>query len=122
MRASGPVKNGVFTNNDLLVELPFMQVTGKGSVNLVEATVDYRMSARVINKPEFIGDDITADELKDFTETVVPVRVTGPLAAPKIAPDVGKLLQEQAKKEVEEKLKEKLKDKLEDKLKGLFKF
>ncbi len=117
VRASGPVKNGVFSNSDLLAELPFMQITGKGSVNLVEATVDYRLSARVIDKPEFIGDDISADELKDFTKTVIPIRVSGSLAAPKIAPDVGKLLEEQVKKEVEDKIK----DKREDKLRDLFK-
>jgi len=110
VRASGPIKNGVFSNSDLLAELPFMQVSGKGSVNLVEATVDYRMSVRVLDKPEFIGDELTAAELKDFTGTVVPVRVSGPLAAPKIAPDVGKLLEEQVKKEVEDKIKDKLKD------------
>jgi len=110
VKASGPVKNGVFSNSDLLAELPYMQITGKGSVNLVEATVDYRMSVRVLDKPEFIGDELTAAELKDFTGTVVPVRVSGPLAAPKIAPDVGKLLEEQVKKEVEDKIKDKLKD------------
>ena len=118
VRASGPVRNGVFSNNDLLAELPFMQLTGKGSVNLVEATVDYRISARVFDKPELIGDDISADELKDFTKTVIPIRVSGSLTAPSITPDVGKLLEEQVKKEVEDKIK----DKLEDKLKDLFKF
>ncbi len=118
VRASGPVRNGVFSNNDLLAELPFMQVTGKGSVNLVEATVDYRISARVFDKPELIGDDISADEFKDFTKTVIPIRVSGSLTAPSITPDVGKLLEEQVKKEVEDKIK----DKLEDKLKDLFKF
>ncbi|MCH7636533.1 MAG: AsmA family protein [Proteobacteria bacterium] len=118
VRASGPVRNGVFSNNDLLAELPFMQLTGKGSVNFVEATVDYRISARVFDKPELIGDDISADELKDFTKTVIPIRVSGSLTAPSISPDVGKLLEEQVKKEVEDKIK----DKLEDKLKDLFKF
>lgn len=118
VRASGPVRNGVFSNNDLLAELPFMQLIGKGSVNLVEATVDYRISARVFDNPELIGDDISADELKDFTKTVIPIRVSGPLTAPSITPDVGKLLEEQVKKEVEDKIK----DKLEDKFKDLFKF
>jgi AsmA protein len=134
VRASGPVKNGVFTNNDLLAELPFMQVTGKGTVNLVEATLDYRMSAKVISKPEFVGDDITADELKDFTKMVVPMRVSGPLTSPNIKVDVGKMLQAQAKREVEEKIKKELeekveeeledtvKDKVKDKLKDVFKF
>jgi AsmA protein len=108
--ASGPVANGVFANENLLIELPFMQLTGAGSVNFVTAMVDYRMSARVFDKPEFIGDDVTADELKDFTKTVIPMRVTGPLTAPSIKPDVQKLLQDRARKEVEDKLKNKLED------------
>ena len=108
--ASGPVVNGVFANENLLVELPFMQLTGAGSVNFVNATLDYRMSARVFDKPEFIGDDVTAAELKDFTKTVIPMRVTGPLTAPSIKPDVQKLLQDRVRKEVEDQLKNKLED------------
>ena len=110
LSASGPVNNGVLTNDDLLAELPFMRLTGKGSVNFIAATVDYRMSARVFDKPEFIGDDVTAAEIKDFTKTVIPMRVTGPLSGPTIAPDFKKLLKDQAKKEVEKKLKDKLED------------
>ena len=102
--ASGPVVDGVFRNDNLVVELPFMLITGSGAVNLPEATVNYRMSARVLEKPEFLGDDVTADELKDFTKTVIPMRVTGPLSAPSIEPDVQKLLQDRVRKEVEEKL------------------
>ena len=94
-----------------------MLITGSGAVNLPEATVDYRMSARVLEKPEFLGDDVTADELKDFTKTVIPMRVTGPLTAPSITPDVQKLLQDRVRKEVEEELKDKLGDVLGDLLK-----
>ncbi len=108
--ASGPVSDGVFSNNDLLAELPFMRVTGNGSVNFVAATVDYRMSASVLDKPELMGADVDAGELKDFTKTVIPLRISGSLAAPKIAPDLDKMLKEQAKKEVENKLKDKLGD------------
>ncbi len=108
--ASGPVVDGVFRSDNLVVELPFMLITGKGAVSLPEATVDYRMSARVLEKPEFIGDDVTADELKDFTKTVIPMRVTGPLSAPSIKPDMQKLLEDGVRKEVEEKLKDVLGD------------
>ncbi len=108
--ASGPVVDGVFRNDNLVIELPFMLITGSGAVNIPEATVNYRMSARVLEKPEFIGDDVTADELKDFTKTVIPMRVTGPLSAPSIKPDVQKLLQDRARKEVEDKLKDALGD------------
>ena len=37
---SGAVTNGVLRSNDLLAELPFMRVTGGGTVNFVDATVD----------------------------------------------------------------------------------
>jgi len=110
VRASGPVTDGVFSNDDLFAELPFMQLTGKGSVNLVEATVDYRMNARVFEKPEFVGEDVTADELKDLSKTRIPIRITGPIADPSVQPDVEKLLQDRAKEEVEDLLKDKLKD------------
>ena len=38
MTASGVVTDGIFSNNDLVAELPFMQVTGRGSVDLTAAS------------------------------------------------------------------------------------
>lgn len=108
--ASGPVQDGVFNNSDLLAELPFMRITGSGSVNFVAATVDYGMSASVLDKPELIGSEVEAKELKDLTRAVIPMRISGSLLAPKIAPDLDKLFKDQAKKEVENKLKDKLGD------------
>lgn len=110
VRASGPVTDGVFNNDNLRVEMPFMQISGTGKVNFIEGNVDYRLSARVLEKPEFVGDEMSEDELKDFTRTVVPIRVSGPITAPSVSPDVEKLLRDRAKKEVEDKLKDKLKD------------
>ena len=112
VRVTGPVREGVFSSDDLFAELPFMQLTGKGSVNLVAGEIDYRLSARVLEKPEFAGD-VTEEELEDFTEAVIPLRITGPLAAPSIKPDVEAML----RKEVEKKVKDKLEDKLRDLLK-----
>ena len=109
VKLTGPVRDGVFTNDDLFAELPFMQLTGKGSVDLVAAKVDYRLSARVFEKPEFAGG-MTEEELKDFTKAVIPLRITGPLAAPSIKPDVEEML----RKEVEDKVRDKLEDKLKD--------
>jgi len=113
---SGPVNNGVFSSDNFQALLPFMQMTGTGSINFVEATVDYRMNASVFDKPELIGDEATAEELKDLAKVRIPILITGPIAAPSVKPDTEKLLREAAKKEVEDKLK----DKLEDKLKDLF--
>jgi len=109
VKASGPVTDGVFNNDDLLVEMPFLRLTGKGSVDLVAATVDYRMSARVLERPEF-AQGATEEELREFTEAVIPLKVRGPLADPSIKPDVKKMLRKQAKEEARDRVKDSLKD------------
>jgi AsmA protein len=111
VRATGVVSNGVMRNDDFYAELPFMQLTGKGDVDLAAATVNYGLTARVLERPEFLSD-ATPEELEEFTEAVIPLKITGPLASPKIAPDVEQLLKQRVEEEV--------KDLLEDKLKDLF--
>ncbi len=90
-----------------------MQLSGRGSVNLPAATVDYSLSGRVFDRPEFM-QDVTPEELEDLTKVVLPLRVTGPLASPRIGVDFEKLFQDRVREEVEEKVEEKLKDVLED--------
>ena len=107
VRATGPVTNGVFRNEDLLAELPFMQLTGKGDVDFAAAEVDYRMTARILERPEFV-DGATEEELEEFTEAVIPLRITGSLAEPSIKPDIEEALKEEVKEKAKEKLLEKL--------------
>jgi AsmA protein len=107
--ASGVVENGVMRNDDLFAELPFMQLTGKGSVDLAAATVDYGLTARVLERPESLSG-ISADELDDFTEAVIPLKITGSLTAPSVKPDVERM--------VRDKVEEDLKGKLLDRLRG----
>jgi len=109
VRASGPVNDGVFKNNDLLAELPFMRLTGKGEVDFAAAKIDYQLTARILERPEFITAASDA-ELDEFTQAVIPLKITGSLADPSIKPDIEKLLQEEAKKEIKERLFDKLLD------------
>lgn len=110
---SGPVRDGIFHNDTLNAGLPFMQLTGDGKVDFAAATVDYSVTARVFDKPELVGDDATADELNDLSKVRIPIRITGPIAAPSVKPDTKKLVEDAARKEVEGVLKDKLKDLLE---------
>jgi AsmA protein len=112
VRATGVVTDGVLRNDDFVADLPFMQLTGNGDVNLPDGSVDYSLKARVLRKPEAL-EEATPEEIDDFTKTVIPLRITGPLASPKVSPDVEAMLRE--------RVEEELKDKLEDKLKDLFK-
>jgi AsmA protein len=107
VKATGPVTDGVFHNDDLLAELPFMQLTGKGSVDFAAAEIDYRLSARILESPEF-AQGATAEELDEFTEAVIPLRITGPLADPSIKPDIEDMLKEEVKKEAKKKLFDRL--------------
>jgi len=92
-----------------VADLPFMRITGQGSVDLPAATVDYRLSARVFKKPEAM-QGAAAEEIDDLTKVVIPLSITGPLVKPSVKPDVEKLLQQKVEEEVRERIEDKLKD------------
>lgn len=104
---SGPVTDGVFRNDNLSAQLPFMQLTGNGNVDFAAAEIDYQLTARVLERPEFI-EGASEEELDEFTEAVIPLKISGPLADPSIKPDIEGALKEEVKKKVQEKLFEKL--------------
>lgn len=109
VKASGVVTDGVMRNDDLVADLPFMQLTGSGDVNIVAGTVDYDLRARVYRKPDVMGG-ATAEEIDDLTKTVIPLKITGSLASPTVAPDVEELLRQRVEEEIKDKLGDKLKD------------
>ena len=107
VKATGTVTDGIFRNDDLAAELPFMRVTGRGSVDLPAATVDYGLTARVLEKPEFVSG-ATEAELDEFTEAVIPLKISGPLSSPSIKPDVEAMLKKELRKKAEEAILDKL--------------
>ncbi len=113
VRATSTVTNGVMRNDDLFAELPFMQLTGGGDVDLPAATIDYSLEARFLNRPEF-ASQATPEELEDFTKWIVPLKISGPLASPSVRPDLEALLRQRAEEEIKDKVRDKLKDKLGD--------
>jgi AsmA protein len=116
MKASGQVTDGIFQNNDLQAELPFLQLSGKGMVDLNAAQINYSLQARVLEKPEFM-DDVTAAEIRDFTKIVIPLKITGPLSKPSIQPDIEAVFRQQVEEAIDEK-KDELKDRLLKRLLG----
>ena len=106
---TGTVTDGIMRSDDLFAQLPAMRLTGAGTVNLAEGTVDYGLTARVLSKPEFLPD-ATPEELDEFTEAVIPMKITGPLSSPSIQPDLEKLLRQRVEDEIKDRLKDKLGD------------
>jgi AsmA protein len=105
VKATGVVTDGIMRNDDFVADMPFMQLTGNGNVDIPAGTVNYSMKARVFRKPEALAA-ATPEEIDDFTKTVIPIKITGPLSAPKVSPDVEALLRQRVEEEIKDKLKD----------------
>ena len=103
--ASGPVEDGVFVNDNLVAELPFLRVTGTGRIDLGAKEVDYSVQARILETPEFMSN-ASEEELNDFTEALIPIRIRGPLASPSFRPDIEGLFRQEVERAIEEKRNE----------------
>ena len=130
--ATATVTDGIVQNDDLRAVLPFMVLTGKGTVDLPKDEIDYDLVAQVLDKPELANDPTVSD----LGGTKIPLKISGTPADPKVRPDFAGLIKERAKEEVKKKLLDKLgiggddkgeegeeekpEDKLKDKLKDLF--
>jgi AsmA protein len=89
---SGLIKNGVFTSNDLNLEAPFMRVNGEGKADLNNNTVNYLVNAKLVGSTEG-QDGGAADSLSGL---LIPVRIDGPFADPKIDVQLDDLLKDKA--------------------------
>jgi AsmA protein len=105
------LNNDIISNNDLSIKAPAFRISGDGTVNIATQTLDYLTSIVIVNTNSGQGGKNT-DELKGAT---IPVRFTGPLAAPKYKIDTRALIKTNTKQAVDEE-KEKLKNKLLKKL------
>ncbi|HEY8540047.1 MAG TPA: AsmA family protein, partial [Steroidobacteraceae bacterium] len=119
LQGTGTRKNGVLANNDLNVAMQYLKVTGQGTVDIPNSTLDYRLTATVLKIPRE-GAEPAPEE--DLVDAQIPVRVTGALTDPKVRPDLEGYLKGQVKQRLEEekqKLEEKAKEKVQDVLKDL---
>jgi len=96
--------DGVVNNRDFTAKLPFMRLSGKGSINLLNSSLDYDLAARVVETPVF--DD--GEDLDSLEGLVLPVRVRGDINAPKASVDLGELAKSAAGKKFEDRLRKKL--------------
>ena len=114
--ATGTVTDGVFRNDDLLAELPFVRVTGGGEVDLGARELDYSVQARILREPEFMSS-ASEEEINDFTEALIPIRISGSLASPSFRPDIEGMFRQEVEQAIEEK-KEELQQELFNRLLG----
>jgi AsmA protein len=100
MTVSGKIANGVLHSDDLNAASPLLRLTGAGTVDLVNNTLDYTAKPTVVNTATGQG----GKQLAQLQGVVIPVRVYGPFNAPKYQLDVASALQQQAVQKLTQKL------------------
>jgi len=127
------IRDGVAHNKDLSMKSPLLRVGGAGAVDIGADTLDYTVKASIVGTSQGQG----GRDVQDLRGLTVPVRVTGPLAAPSYKLDFGAMVTDTAKKQVEQIVTDRLQERLgggaakgatntpgggalQDKLRGLF--
>ncbi|NIR32192.1 MAG: AsmA family protein [Gammaproteobacteria bacterium] len=105
------IKDGVATNRDLSAKSPLLRISGQGTANLVEETVDYRLTTTLAATAE--GQ--SGAEASELAGIPVPIRVSGSWRNPTIRPDLEAVAKAKAKEEVD-KRKEEVAEKIEKKI------
>jgi len=83
LQGSFQVRNGIATNPDLFMASPLFRLTGEGTVNLPNGTMDYHVKPRLVGTLVGQGDTLTVRK-----GLSVPLHIFGPFAAPKVKPEI----------------------------------
>jgi AsmA protein len=81
------IANGTLRNDDLALQSPLLRVSGKGTVDLPQRTMNYRVEPKVVASTEGQGGQQGAGGI------AVPVVVSGPWSKLSYKPDIGGMLQ-----------------------------
>ncbi len=81
-------------------------------MDLLNDTIDYRLSALVEETPEF--ED--GERLEDLTGLRLPLRVSGPMSDPGVRVDLAEVLKDVAVRELTDKVTDRLFDRLRKRL------
>lgn len=95
------INKGVISNQDMLMKAPLLRVSGKGTVDLPQQQINYRITPEVVQTAQGQGG-------KEKEGLAVPVMVTGSLDNPRYTPDLQSTITEAIKDP--EKVKAAVKD------------
>jgi len=106
--ASFVIRNGVAHNDDLSAKSPLLRLAGSGDIDLGANSIDYLIKASVVASSSGQG----GKDLAELRGVTVPVKVSGPLDAPRFRADLRATVGDAVKQKAEEELKERVQDRL----------
>lgn len=112
-KTSADLADGVATTKDLAIASQNLQVTGKGTSNLISKAINYQVQASIL-KSAPTGNGAPAGSLAQ-----IPMTVTGTMNSPSVRPDLEGIAKAQVQQQLD-KHKDELKQKAAEQLKGLF--
>ena len=86
--------NGVFETSNTTLKNPFIRLAAKGTANLVDETLNFRVKPKLVATLEGQGGKMSQSGL------AVPVLVTGTFSSPKFRPDLESIIEKGLKKEL----------------------
>lgn len=100
LAATFRIANGVARNNDLSLKSPLLRAGGEGEINIGADTINYLVKASIVGTSKGQG----GRDVDDLRGVTVPVRVTGPLAAPSYKLDFGAMATGTARQKLKDEL------------------
>src|SRR5690606_32507118 len=100
--ASGRVDDAILTNRDLTGTLPYMSLTGNGTANLLDDTLNFDLRATFVDGPALQEDPAMAS----LAGQSLPLKVGGTIYEPAISVDFAGIVRERARSEVQERVQE----------------
>lgn len=124
LAASFVIKDGVAHNDDLSAKSPLLRLAGSGDVDIGASAIDYLARVTIVGTSGGQG----GKEAADLRGVTVPVKISGPLDAPRFRADLGAAARDVAREKAEEKIQEekdqlrdRARERARDRLKDLFK-
>jgi AsmA protein len=105
---SGKLAEGILGSDDLAADLPGLRLTGKGGLNILKQTLDYRLNALVLRDK----GTTEAAGLADLVDASIPLTIGGPMMAPKVGVDLQGLVTRAVRDTVETRARSLLQEKL----------
>ncbi len=116
LRGTADVEEGVATSPDLLGRTSFMDVTGRGSIDLLEQGLDYELDAKLTGPI----DIPRCESMNALVGESIPLTLGGTLSEPEILPDFREILKRRVEEELRERATESVEEELRERLRDLF--
>jgi|GEM_PF-1812276 len=115
LTATTVIHNGVFSNNDLLLDSPKFVTKGQGTVDLVNQKIDFKLQTTSKEAAQDKGKNIL-----NIYNLTIPIQIIGSLKSPSIRIDSEDILKQVAQQQIQH-VEDKVKVKMNDQLKNVIK-